>query len=102
MTMDKLDQMAVVDRFIDIRILGLTKWFDPALKHEICDWSSLAEFRRELVLNRMAALEAYGLVKTTKNYCLPKHEDVCQQAATRIMPEVLAELDSIQPGRHAD
>ena len=90
---DKLTQMAVVDRFIHIRILGLSKWFEPALKQDMYDWPSLVVFSRELVANRMNALEIRGLVKTTPNYCLPKNEAVCNLAAGRILNEILAELE---------
>ena len=88
----RLAQMAVVDRFIHIRILGLSKWFEPALKQDMYDWPSLAVFSRGLVVNRMNFLEIKGLVKTTTNYCLPKNEAVCNGAARLIMREILAEL----------
>lgn len=90
----KLTQLAVVDRFIHIRILGLTKWFAPALKEEIYGWSSLKEFRRELIANRMEALEIRGLIKTTPNYCLPRNDVVCTAASVEMMNEVIAELSS--------
>ena len=91
---DKLTQLAVVDRFIHIRVLGLSKWFEPALKQEIYDWPSLTVFSRELVVNRMNTLDLQGLVKTTANYCLPKNDAVCNGAADLIMREILAELAS--------
>ena len=90
---NKLAQLAVVDRFIHVRILGLSKWLEPARKQEICAWPSLVVFRRELVLNRMSTLEVRGLVKTTTNYCLPKDEVVGSEAASLLMPAVLVELE---------
>ena len=89
---NRLKQMAVVDRFIHIRILGLTKWLGPARKEEIYDWPSLKEFSRELVANRMKALEARGLIKMTPNYCLPRNDVICSAAAVRMMNEVMVEL----------
>lgn len=91
MSQDKLTQMAVVDRFINIRILGLCIWLEPTLKQEMYDWPSLTVFSRELVTNRMKALEMSGLIKMTTNYCLPKNKVVCSQAADRIIREVLVE-----------
>ncbi|KKL07268.1 hypothetical protein LCGC14_2587720 [marine sediment metagenome] len=91
--MNILTQMAVVDRFIHVRVLGLSKWLEPARKQEIYDWPSLAVFRRDLVDNRIMALEHRGLIKTTPNYCLPKNDAVCDDAATQMMGEVLSEID---------
>jgi len=90
----ELDQMAVVDRFIHIRVLGLSKWLEPARKEDIYEWPSLAEFSRALMTNRMNALENEGLIKTTENYVLPKDQAVCNEAAHMMMKEVLHELES--------
>ncbi len=93
-TMTKLAQMAVVDRFIHVRVLGLTKWFEPARKKEIYDWPSLKEFSHELIDNRIEVLEMHGLIKTTPSYCLPKNDAICHSAAVIMMPEVLFKLES--------
>ena len=90
---DKLTQMAVVDRFIHIRILGLSHWFAPAKKQELYDWPSLKEFRRELIDNRIEFLELTSFIKTTANYCLPRNRPLCAAAAKMMMREILTELE---------
>ena len=88
----ELDRMAVVDRFIHIRVLGLSRWFEPATKQEIYNWPSLSEFRQALIDNRIGFLEIKGLIKTTANYVLPKNTAICDEAAQRMQNEVLHEL----------
>ena len=92
--MDKLSQMAVVDRFLNIRILGLVHWLAPAKKSEIMEWSSVREFDTSRVLLRIRRLEIGDLVKTTEHYCLPKNGAICEQAGRQMMPEILAALEN--------
>lgn len=92
--MNRLARMAVVDRFIDVRVLGLSWWLAPARKEEIYDWLVSRGFNIQTVVSRMKRLEGAGLILTTVNYCLPRNRMICQTAGDRMQNEIIAELNS--------
>jgi pyrimidine deaminase RibD-like protein len=88
-----LDNLDEDDRDVRRRLLGYSRWYDPANKAEI--FEKLAGFGHEqdIVENNARRLHDADLIRITANYYLPLNEEICQQAAESLMPELLAELE---------
>jgi hypothetical protein len=87
-----LDDLGEDDRDVRRRLLGYSRWYDPAIKTDM--FQKLAEFghEKELVESNAQRLHEAHLIKITNNYYLPMDEEVCQQAAESLMTEFLNEL----------
>lgn len=82
-----------IDREVRRRILGYSRWYEPANKAEI--FAKLAVFGHEsgLVENNARRLHDADLIQITENHYLPLNEEICQQAAESLMSEFLQELE---------
>ena len=90
---DALDHLGEDDRDVRRRLLGYSRWYDPAEKTVI--FEKLAEFgySRELVESNTRRLVDSDLIKITENHYLPLNQEICQQAAETMMDEFLSELE---------
>lgn len=81
------------DREVRRRVLGYSRWYDPASKAEI--FEKLAGFghEQELVENNAQRLHDADLIQITENHYIPVNEEICQQAAESLMAEFLQELE---------
>ncbi len=88
-----LDNLDEDDRDVRRRLLGYSRWYDPANKAEI--FEKLAGFghEQELVENNARRLHDADLIQITENHYLPVKEEICQQAAESLMAEILHQLD---------
>ncbi len=89
---DKLNDLREQDRDVRIRVLGYSRWFEPAKKTEIFEKMASLGYDQKLIENNVQRLQSAGLMKVTDNYYLPLDKDVCDQAARVLLPEILQEL----------
>ncbi len=80
------------DRDVRLRLLGYTRWYDPASKTEIKRKLKVLGHSENMVESNARRLHEANLIKITENYYLPLDEELCQQAAETIMAEILQEL----------
>lgn len=73
-------------------MLGYSRWYDPANKAYVFEKLAGFGYGRELVENNARRLHDADLIKITENHYLPLNEEICQQAAESLMPEILQEL----------
>lgn len=78
--------------YASLRVLGYSKWYEPASKEEIFEKLAMIGHEPELVAQNAQVLHDNGLIKITENYYLPLNEEICQQAAEFLMAEFLQEL----------
>ena len=90
---DALDELDEVDREVRRRVLGYSRWYDPAHKAEVFEKLAVLGHEQELVENNAQRLRDGGLIQITENHYLPLNEEICQQAAFSLMPEILRELE---------
>lgn len=93
---DALDEMLEnfgdEDHDIRRRLLGYSKWFDPAKREEISLRLEGFGYGRPVVEQNASRLEEAGLIRITEHYYLPLDDDLCQLAANTLFEEILAEL----------
>lgn len=90
---DALDELDEVDREVRRRVLGYSRWYDPAAKTRVFEKLATFGHRQELVENNAQRLQNNGLIQITENHYLPLNEEICQQAAESLMDEFLRELE---------
>ncbi len=81
------------DQEVRRRVLGYSRWYEPANKAEL--FEKLAGFGHwpQLVENNARRLHDADLIQITENHYLPLNEEICQQAAESLMAEFLHELE---------
>jgi hypothetical protein len=87
-----LDKIDAEDRELRVRLLGYSRWYDPANKTEISEKLDKFGYGPEQIEINARRLEEAGLIKITTNYYLTADEEVCQEAAESLMTEFLDEL----------
>lgn len=90
---DALDRFDDDDRDVRRRLLGYSRWYDPAKKAEIYEKLAGFGYERGLVENNAGRLHDASLIKITENHYLPLDEEICQRAAESLMDEFLRELE---------
>ncbi len=90
---DALENLSHVDQDIRRRLLGYSKWFDPANKIEIYERVIAAGYDKDIVENNAIRLNEAALIQITELYILPKDDEICQSAAESLIDELLRELD---------
>ena len=90
---DALDNLDEDDRDVRRRVLGYSRWFDPANKIEVFKRLAVFGHKPELVENNAQRLHEAQLIQITEHHYLPLNEDICQQAAESLMDEFLQELE---------
>jgi hypothetical protein len=90
---DALDKLDKVDREVRRRVLGYSRWYDPAAKAKIFEKLATFEHEQRLVEDNAQRLQDDGLIQITENHYLPLNEEICQQAAESLMDEFLRELE---------
>ncbi len=88
-----LDDLEEVDREVRRRVLGYSRWYDPAAKTRVFQILATFGHGRELVENNAQRLRDDGLIQITENHYLPLNEEICQQAAESLLDEFLRELE---------
>ncbi len=88
-----LAELGEIDQDVRRRVLGYSRWYEPASKDQIFQKLAVLGHERELVANNARRLQDDGLIQITENYYLPLNEEVCQQAAESLMAEFLHELE---------
>lgn len=89
-TLENLDEN---DREVRRRVLGYSRWYDPASKDQVIQKLALIGHDLELVENNAQRLHDANLIQITENHYLPRNEEICQQAAESLMAEFLQELE---------
>ncbi|MBL6927687.1 MAG: hypothetical protein ISR44_00820 [Rhodospirillales bacterium] len=90
---DELDNLDEDDREVRRRLLGYSRWYDPANKIEVFEKLAGLGHGEELVKINAQRLQAADLIQITENHYLPLNKDICQQAAESLMDEFLQELE---------
>ena len=88
-----LIELGEIDQDVRRRVLGYSRWYEPASKDQIFQKLAVLGHERELVANNARRLQDEGLIQITENHYLPLNEEVCQQAAESLMTEFLHELE---------
>ncbi len=88
-----LTELGEIDKDVRRRVLGYSRWYEPASKDEIFQKLAVFGHERELVAFNARRLQDDGLIQITENHYLPWNEEVCQQAAESLMAEILRELE---------
>ena len=88
-----LAELGQIDNEVRRRVLGYSRWYEPASKDRIFQKLAVLGHERELVENNARHLQNDGLIMITENHYLPLNEKICQQAAEFLMVEILQELE---------
>lgn len=89
-----LTELGEIDQDVRRRVLGYSRWYEPASKDQIFQKLAVLGHERELVANNARRLQDDGLIQITENHYLPLNEEICQQAAESLMAEILQELEA--------
>ena len=87
-----LTELGDIDQDVRRRVLGYSRWYEPASKDTIFQKLAVLGHEQQLVENNARRLQDDGLIQITENYYLPLNEEICQQAADSLLPEFLQEL----------
>ena len=90
---DALDDLDEDDRDVRRRLLGYSRWYEPASKAEVFEKLAVFGHEPELVENNAQRLRDADLIKITEHHYLPLNDEICQQAADSLMAEFLQELE---------
>ena len=88
-----LTGLSNVDRDVRRRVLGYSRWYDPAEKSLVLEILAMLGHEQGLVENNAQRLHEADLIQITENHYLPLNEEICQQAAESLMDEFLRELE---------
>ena len=88
-----LAEFGDIDQEVRRRVLGYSRWYEPASKAEVFEKLAVLGHEPELVENNARRLHEADLIKITENHYLPLNEEICQQAAESLMAEFLQELE---------
>ncbi|MGB8292552.1 hypothetical protein [Rhizobium ruizarguesonis] len=89
---EAMDRLGEVDREVRRRLLGYSRWFDPATKSEVNGRIMGHGFEEAVIVANAQRLHDEKLLAITEHHYLVTAEDVCQQAADTLMDEFLTEL----------
>lgn len=82
-----------IDQEVRRRVLGYSRWYEPASKAEVFEKLAVFGHEQELVENNARRLHDADLIQITENHYLPVNAEICQQAAESLMAEFLHELE---------
>lgn len=88
-----LDDLAATDQDLRRRLLGYSRWYDPAGKAMIDDKLLNLGHTKESVENNALRLHEIGLMQVTENHYLPLDNAICDEAAESLIDEFLSELE---------
>ena len=88
-----LDDLDEDDRDVRRRLLGYSRWLEPASKAEVFEKLAVLGHEPEVVESNAGRLHDADLIQITENHYLPLNEEICQQAAESLMAEFLQELE---------
>ncbi len=91
---EAMDTLGETDREVRRRLLGYSRWLDPATKNEIVSRILARGFDETVIIVNAQRLHDEQLLIITDNHYLPLDENICQQAADTLIDEFLAELDT--------
>lgn len=95
--LDKILSTAISADIKDIylRLLGFSQWMDSPLKEDLIAAIAARGFDSKLIEACAVLLSQKSLafIRDTGNHYLPINKEVCQEAAERVMPEILQMLD---------
>jgi hypothetical protein len=89
-----MDNLGEADREVRRRLLGYSRWFDPATKSEVNGRIVGHGFEEAVIAINAQRLHDENLLVITEHHYLPVAESICQHAAETLMDEFLAELES--------
>jgi len=94
----KLENMKVLDAEIRKRILGYTQWFSPIGKDQLVQFLGARHYEKEQVENNAQRLKQENLLLETENHWFTNTQDdeakeICEQAMSVVMPEILELLE---------
>ena len=75
------------------RVLGYSRWYEPASKAEVFQKLAAVVHEQELIEANAQRLQEADLIQITENHYLPLNEEICQQSAETLMDEFLRELE---------
>lgn len=88
-----LDDLDEDDRDVRRRLLGYSRWLEPASKAEVFEKLAVLGHEPEVVESNAGRLHDADLIQITENHYLPLNEEICQQAAESLMDEFLREME---------
>lgn len=88
-----LDNLGEDDRDVRRRLLGYSRWYEPASKAEVFEKLTVFGHDQGLVETNAQRLHEADLIQITENHYLPLNEEICQQAAESLKAEFLQELE---------
>lgn len=91
---EAMDSLGEIDREVRRRLLGYSRWFDPATKSEVNDKIMAHGFEEAVIVVNAQRLHDQNILAITEYHYLVVAEDICQQAADTLMEEFVAELAS--------
>lgn len=91
---EAMDKLGDIDREVRRRLLGYSRWLDPAPKSEVNGRITSHGFTESVIAVNAKRLQDEKLLIITENHYLAAADSICQQAAETVMDEFLAELDS--------
>lgn len=86
-------ELGETDREIRRRLLGYSKWLDPATIEQVMKKLLSLGYGKVSIETNAQRLQDSKLLKITQYHYLPVNEDVCQQAADTLLDEILEELE---------
>jgi hypothetical protein len=91
---DAMEDLSEEDKEVRRRLLGYSRWFDPATKEEVNGRIAALGHKAEVILINAQRLQQAGLIKVTENHYLSIVEEVSQQAAETLTDELVQELEA--------
>lgn len=89
-----MDDLGEIDREVRRRLLGYSRWFDPATKAQVHERLVGLGYGEGTIETNAARLQESKLIKITQRHYLPDNLDICQQAADTLVDEFLEELEA--------
>lgn len=90
---DALAELDQADREVRRRVLGYSRWLDPAEKVTVIGKLVARGYAQAAVEANALRLQEAHLIHITENHYLPENMQVCQEAAESLMDEFLRELE---------
>ncbi|NKL91692.1 hypothetical protein [Rhizobium leguminosarum] len=90
---DAIDRLGDIDREVRRRLLGYSRWFDPATKAEVEQRLQARGYEKDVILANARRLHDENLICITENHYLAVANDICQQAAETLLDELTGELE---------
>ena len=86
---NRLEELGANDREIRRRLLGYSRWYDPADKTMVFEDLKARGYNQNLVETNAQQLEVEKLIIVSDNFYLPKNLEICQQAADTLIDEFI-------------